>query len=59
MARIAKSLVPPEQGYPHRDHRSAKGRNPLNHPIQKKKRNRRKRMLEQRELGYKRKGKWI
>ena len=26
MARIAKSLVPPEQGYCHRDHRSKKGR---------------------------------
>lgn len=24
MVRVCKSLVPPEQGYPHRDHRSRK-----------------------------------
>lgn len=26
MARIAKALVPPEQGYTHREHRSKRGR---------------------------------
>ncbi len=59
MARVAKSLTPPEHGYPHREHRSAKGRSPLSHPIAKKKRNRRQRMIERRELGFKRKGKWL
>lgn len=59
MARVAKSLTPPEQGYPHREHRSAKGRSPLQNRINRKKRNRRKKRMERFDLGEKRKGKWI
>ena len=29
MARVCKSLKAPDQGYPHRDHRSAKHRKPI------------------------------
>lgn len=37
MARIAKSLKAPEQGYRHRDHRSQKGRTKKGSRIHRKK----------------------
>ena len=37
MARICKSLKAPEQGYPHREHRSAKHRKPISRTDRRKK----------------------
>lgn len=66
MARVSKSLAAPEQGYPHREHRSKKGRKE-NHFIDRKRRikfqrleEKRKAWLAEREIvgGRRRKGKW-
>ena len=37
MARVCKSLKAPEQGYPHREHRSAKHRKPISRIDRRKK----------------------
>lgn len=50
MARVCKSLVPPIQGYPHREHRSKKGRSKKNKPASKAKRFEHKLSIE--ELRY-------
>ena len=59
MARIAKSLTAPEEGYAHRDHRSKKG----SIPGYRWKKDTKKRVRRMREMGdvaeeKKRKGKW-
>lgn len=64
MARVQKSLKAPEQGYPHREHRSKNGRKNVS-PFDKKVRRKLKRLKEQRKVRegdpyvYHRKGKWI
>ena len=37
MARVCKSLKAPDQGYPHREHRSAKHRKPISRVDRRKK----------------------
>jgi len=60
MARIAKSLVPPEQGYSHREHRSKKGRM-KNYEYIRKMRNKLRLIHERQQFGRVngRKGKWV
>jgi hypothetical protein len=54
MARVCKSLNNIEQGYPHRDHRSKRGRK----PTLRYDRSQRLKMARKLNTG-KRKGKWI
>jgi len=66
MARVCKSLTKPEQGYPHREHRSKGGRvvglfYKKSQIEKKRRREKRKQFLEFRngKLVKARKGKWI